>query len=135
VPSSLGATTCTISPTTVIGGNGTALVTLTGAVLAQDRRAPLPFRHRGLGACATFVFALGMVFTGRPKRRRHSKRALRNGLFAFFLLCVMFGALSCGGGGGSSSSGASATPLNGNVTITGTSGTLSHTATINVTVR
>lgn len=135
VPSSLGTTTCTISPTTVTGGSGTALITINGAVLTQDHGVgPLPFRDRGLGVYATFVFALGMVFTANPKRRRYSNRARRNGLFGFFLLCLMFGALSCGGGSGGSPSGSGPTPLNGNVTITGTSGGLTHTATINVTV-
>jgi hypothetical protein len=132
VPSSLGATTCTISPSTVPGANGTALVTLKGATLALDRGAPLPFRHRGFGEFATFVFALGIVFTAKPMRSRNSKRAWLNALLGMILLCLMFGAVSCGGGGGSSSSGSST--LNGNVTITGVSGNLTHTATINITV-
>jgi len=136
VPSSLGTTTCTISPTTVTGGNGAALVTLQGAVLSRDRRAPLPFRHRGLGEYATFVFVLGMVFAGVPERRLLSKRAVRNALLGLLLLWLMFGAVSCGGGGGGGgSTGSGPTPLNGNVTITGTSGSITHTTTINVTVQ
>ena len=136
VPSSLGTTTCSISPSTVTGGNGTALVTVNGAVLTMDRGAPFPFRHRGLGAYAPFVFALGMVFTVKPKRSlRRNLRAWRNSLFGLLLLCIMFGALSCGGGSGGGSTGTGPTPLNGNVTITGTGGGTTHTATINVTVR
>jgi len=133
VPSSLGTTTCSISPSTVTGGSGTALVTLNGAVLTMDRGAPFPFQHRGLGAYAPFVFALGMVFTMKPKRRlRRKLRAWRNSLFGLLLICIMFGALSCGGSGGG---GSGPTPLTGNVTITGTGGGITHTATINVTVR
>ncbi|HEX8800741.1 MAG TPA: hypothetical protein VF772_19120, partial [Terriglobales bacterium] len=134
VPSSLGTTTCTISPTTVTGGSGTALITLEGAVLSRDRRAPLPYRHRGRGEYATFVFALGMVFAGAPDRRLFNKRAFRNTVLGWLILGLVFGAVSCGGGGGSGSNGSGPTPLNGNVTITGTSGSITHTATINVTV-
>jgi subtilase family serine protease len=135
VPSSLGTTTCTISPATVTGGSGTALVTLKGAVLSKDRGAPLPFQHRGLGTYATFVFALGMVFAGNPLRSRRARRALRNGLLGLFLLAIAFGAVSCGGGGSGGSTGTTPTPLNGNVTITATSGSITHTTTINVTVQ
>jgi hypothetical protein len=135
VPSSLGTTTCTISPATVTGGSGTALLTLKGAVLGMDRGAPRPFQHRGLGLYATLVFALGMVFTGNPLRGRRARRASRNAFLGLLLSCVTFGAVSCGGGGGSGSSGSNPTPLSGNVTITATSESVTHTATINVTVQ
>ena len=135
VASSLGTTTCSISPSTVAGGSGTAIVTITGAKLSRDRGAPLPFRHRGLGEYATFVFALGMVFAAAPDRRLLSKRALRNALLGLSVLGLALGAVSCGGSGGGGSSGTGPTPLNGNVTITGTSGSTTHTATINVTVQ
>ena len=135
VPSSLGTTTCTISPTTVTGGSGTALITLQGAVLSRDRRAPLPFRHRGRGEYATFVFALGIVFASAPDRRLLNRRAFRNTVLGLLILGLMFAAVSCGGGGGSGSNGSGPTPLTGNVTITGASGSITHTATINVTVQ
>jgi hypothetical protein len=73
-----------------------------------------------------------MVFTARPARRR-GRRALRNGLFGLFLLCVMFGALSCGGGN-NGGGGSGPTPITGNITITGTGGGVTNTTTINVTV-
>jgi Pro-kumamolisin, activation domain len=137
VPSSLGTTSCTISPSTVPGGNGTALVTIKGAVLSSDRRAPLPFPHRGLGAYASFVFALGVVFTVNPARLFDFKRirSLRNVVLGLLLLCFTLGTVSCGGGGGGGSTGTTPTPLNGNVTVTATSGSLTHTTTINVTVQ
>jgi len=134
VPSSLGTTTCSISPSTVTGGSGTALITLKGAVLTMDGGAPFPFRHRGVGTYATFVFALGMVFAAKPPRSRRAKRVWRNGLFGLFLLCLMFSALSCGGSSNGGGSGTGPTPITGNVTITGTGGSTTHTATINVTV-
>jgi hypothetical protein len=118
----------------VTGGNGTALITFKGAVLGKDRGAPLPFRHRGLGEYATFVFALGIVFASGSDRRAFNKRTMRKALLGLILLSLMFGAVSCGGGGGGSN-GTGSTPLNGTVTITGTSGSTTHTTTINVTVQ
>ncbi len=133
VPSSLGTTACTITPVTVKGGSGMALVTMNGAVVGINQGSPLPFLRRSLGADATLVFALGMVFPGRPARRQ-AKRTLRNVFLGLLLSVLMFGAISCGGGGGSGPSGSNPTPLNGNVTITATSGSVAHTVTINVTV-
>jgi len=135
VPSSLGTTTCTITPATVTGGSGTALLTLKGAVVGMDRGAPRPFQHRGLDLYATFVFALGMIFTGKPLRSRQARRAWRNAFLGLLLLCVTFGAVSCGGGGGNGSSGSNPTPLSGNATITASGGSVTHTTTINVTVQ
>ena len=141
VSSSLGTTTCSISPATVTGGSGTAVVTLTGAVLTWDRGAPLPFQHRGLGILASLVFALGIVFTAKPNRGCPIQASfarvgiVRKGLFALLLLCIMFGALSCGGGSNGGGNGSGPTPLNGNVTITGVGGGITQTTTINVTVQ
>jgi subtilase family serine protease len=133
VPSSLGSTTCSISPSTVPGGNGTALVTLKGAVLAIDRGAPLPFQHRGIGTYATFVFALGMVFTMEPRRSRRCK-GRHNRLLGLLLIGLMLGLVSCGSGSGGGSTTHTPTPLSGTVTVTGTSGSLTHSTSIAVTV-
>ena len=78
VPGSLGTTRCTIAPPTVVGGSGTALITITGAVLSRDLGAPLPFQRRGLGIYASYVFSLGFVLLGSPVagRRRKRTRAL-----------------------------------------------------------
>jgi len=99
----------------------------------MDRGAPLPFSHRGFGSYASFVFAFGMVFTMKPRRRLRGK-GWRKGLLVLLLLCVMLGMVSCGSSG-NSGGGSTVTPLNGTVTITGTSGTTSHTVSINVTVQ
>jgi subtilase family serine protease len=134
VPSSLGTTSCSINPTTVTGGSGTALVTIQGAVLTRDRGAPLLFNRRGLGQYASLVFALGVVFTTQSSRRRDLKRILHNGILGLLLLAMMFGLPSCGGGSSSGGGGSTPTPITGNVTITGTGGGITHTITINVTV-
>ncbi len=132
VPSSLKTTTCSISPSTVAGGNGTAAITLQGATLSKDFRPAFPFGPRGMESYASLVFALGAVFTANQTRRRKTRRVLRNILFGLFLLIVMFGAVSCGSSGGGGGGGT--TPINGTVTITGTGGGVTNTVTINVTV-
>ena len=143
MPGSLGTTTCTIAPATIVGGSGTALITITGAVLSRDMSAPLPFQHRGLGIYASYMFSLGFVFLGSPVSGSRRKRCgiawtgiLKKALFGLLVLGVMFGALSCGGGGnsGGGGNGSNPTPISGNVTITGTGGGITQTATINVTV-
>jgi Pro-kumamolisin, activation domain len=130
VPGSLGTTSCTINPNAIAGGSGSALVTIQGALLGRDRGAPFRFRHRGLGEYATFAFALGMVFTAAPSRRRVGRR-LRNTILGLLLLGVAFGMMSCGGG---SSGGGGNHSTTGNLTITTTGGGITHTTTINVTV-
>jgi Pro-kumamolisin, activation domain len=142
VAGSLGTTTCTVSPTTVVGGNGSALITLKGAVLSRDVGGPLPFQHRGLGIYASYVFSLGFVMLGAPAAssgRRRNRRAwmsiAKKVAFGLLLASTMFGAVSCGGGGGGGGgNNTGPTPLTGNVTITGVGGGITQTATINVTV-
>jgi len=135
---SLGATGCSLSPSVVGGGSGTSTLTINAVTLTgMLRGAPRPSSHRG-GAYATFVFALGIVFTMRPERisrSARSLRALRNTLLGLLLLCVMLGAVSCGGGGSSSGP----IPLSGVVTVTGTgtstSGSIANSISIAVTIQ
>ena len=44
---------------------------------------------------------------------------VRNSVLGLLLLCVMFGAVSCGGSGSSNGGGSTVTPLSGTVTVTG----------------
>ena len=135
VTSSLGATTCSLSPATVTGGNGTSTLTIHAATLALLRGAPLPFTHRGVGAYGTLVFSLGMVLTLPPRRRPRGK-GWRKSLLGLLLLGVMLGLVSCGGGSsGGGYSPPAPTPLSGTVTVTGTSGSLTHSVSIPLTIR
>jgi hypothetical protein len=131
VSPSLAATTCSLSATTVTGGSGSSTLTVHAATLAMDRGAPLPFSHRGVGAYGTLVFSLGMVLTMKPRRIPRGK-GWRKILLGLLLLGVMLGLVSCGGGSGGG--GSNVTPLNGTVTVTGTSGTLTHSVSIPVTI-
>ncbi len=134
VTSSLGATTCGLSPATVAGGSGTSTLTINGATLTgMLRSVPRPHSHPGLGAYATFAFALGMVLTMKPKRTPRAKGAWWSNLLGLLLLAILLGTVSCGGGS-SNGGGSGPTPLNGTVTVTGTSGTLTHSVSIPVTI-
>ena len=136
VSSGLGTTTCSLSPASVTGGSGTSTLTINAATLSGKLRgAPLPFSHRGIEGLSSFAFALGMVFTMKPRRSRRSKRAWRNALLGFLLLGVMMFLVSCGGGSSSGGGGGGTTPLSGTVTVTGTSGSLTHSVSIPVTIQ
>ena len=133
---SLGTTTCSISPSTVAGGNGAAQLTVKGAVLARDHGAPLSFPRRGAGSLVTLAFAIGIAFTSTSSQRRKGKKSRRISLFGLLLLSVV-GLISCGGGGNSGGGGYTPhtpNPINGIVTVTATGGNVTHTANVNVTV-
>jgi subtilase family serine protease len=136
VTTTLGSTTCSLSPATVTGGSGNSTLTVNGATLTgMLGGAPMPFMRRGMGTFSTFAFALGMVFTMKPKWNRRTKRAWRNAILGFLLLGVMVFLVSCGGGSSSSGGGTTPTPLSGTVTVTGTSGSLTHSVSLPVTIQ
>ncbi len=136
VSSSLGATTCSVSPTTVSGGNGTATLTINAATLALDRGAPLHFLPGGGGMYGSLAFAFGVVFTLNPPRRRKGKRhALRNVLGGLVVVVALLPVVSCGGGSNSGSGTVTPpTPLSGTVTVQATGGGMSHSTTVSVTI-
>ena len=130
--STLGATTCSLSPITVAGGNGTSTLTIHAATVSMLRGAPLPFLHRGVGAYGTLVFSLGVVLTLTPRRRPRGK-GWRKSVLGLLLLGVMLGLVSCGGGG-SGGGGGGTNPLSGTVIVTGASGNLTASISIPVTI-
>ena len=124
VASSLTNTTCSI-PSTV---NGSGSVTLTIANSSTSARIPwLPsigsWRLTGMALLA----ASAVLLFGR--------RRVRVAGFGLVALSLMLAA--CGGGNSNTSvtSQVTPTPLIGNVTVTATSGMVSHTATLAVTVQ
>ncbi len=134
VSSTLPGTTCAVSPSSVTS-SGTATVTVTAptthALLQRQRSLFFPFSG-GL-----FAIAIGMVVAGSGEHssRRKKLRIVLLGLIVIALAMMP----ACGGGGGSStsSSGSSTTTTTtqtGTVTVAGTSGSLSHTASLTVTV-
>ncbi len=119
------------NPTTINGVGYTILDITTTAPHASAKRASAP-PFNLWNTLSTMAF--GIVFLGGCARGRSGKA-----LLAFAILGLLFFLPACGGGGNSSGGGGGpsdpGTPT-GNyvVTITGTSGSVSHTANIMLTV-
>ena len=132
VSSSLGATTCSLNPTSVSVGTASTLTingaTLTGRLEKPGRHAPGPW-----GMESSFLFAAVLIVPWKRKPRHGVPRARYrvSALLSLMLLGLVMVLTSCGGGSGSSSG---PTPLSGTVTVTATSGSLSHTAQVAVTI-
>lgn len=129
VSSSLANVTCSI-PGTVSNGSGTATLTITAA---SNAAVPmLPPNSRGLWyLLAAFLLASSSLLLA-PQRRTRSF-ALAPGLLLAIGLC------SCGGGGDGSTTTSTTTSNtttaeSGTISVTGTSGSLTNTTTIAVTI-
>jgi subtilase family serine protease len=127
VSSTLGATTCSLSPTSIGPGQSSTL-----SILATSNatlgRFPFPW---GL----EMSFGIAALFSVPAAGARSRRSGLRLMGFSLLAVCMVAGMAACGGGGGNSSSGGnSVSPLNGSVTVTATSGSLSHSVNIPVTI-
>jgi N-acetylneuraminic acid mutarotase len=119
--------TCSFSPSTVTppGTTSTALTVTTSASSASLRRNSLPWLPGS--ALATALCCLGC------KKRRRFQLLL---LLAVSTACLSF-FVGCGGGGssgGGGGGGGQRQPVISTVTVTATSGSLSHTTTFTLTV-
>jgi subtilase family serine protease len=127
----LANTTCSIPGT--ISGSGTATLTVTAASNAaapgHERRFFIwPGNYDWPLLAATLAFA-ALAFFVWPKKRTRAA--------AIAWAALALGAASCGGGNSSSgaSMGLQSVAESGTVTITATSGVITRTATLNVTVQ
>ncbi len=130
VSSSLGATTCSLSPTSIASA-GTSTLTIQAATLASglNRHLRLSPASWGMGS---FFFAAVLLVPGRKRGTRSIKQYVTQALLTFALASLLVGISACGGGGSNNNN--NQTPISGTVTVTGTSGSLSHTAQVAVTV-
>ena len=120
--------TCSFSPASVTGSGSTTLTVTT--------TAPHMARMTGVGAwTAGFGFTIAAVLLGWG-----SKRRMRNTFLSLMAFAVIATITSCGGGGGGSSGGGGSkdvgTPAGtSSVIVTATSGAITHTATLSLTVQ
>jgi hypothetical protein len=131
VSSSLGATTCSLSPDSVTPGQ-TSTLTVKATSSAALHAIPRPGRPWGVelsfGIAALFSMPLG-------NRKSSRNRVLRSVNLVLLALTLVIGMTACGGGGSSNSGGGnSISPLSGTVTVQATSGSLTHSVSIPVTI-
>ena len=111
-------TTCSVSPSTV-NPDGTVNVVVTASASAAMRRPVLPWLESAFGVAA--FFGMGVA-------RRNKRQMVVLGTLA---LVLIVGLVACGGRGitsTTSSSSGGTTASNATVTVTATSGSLSHSA-------
>jgi hypothetical protein len=131
-PAATRGPTCAFNPASVPGGTGTSTLTVSTTAATTASLEP---RSRGLiYAMLLPIGGLALLGTGITSRKKK--------LWGFLLGCLLFSTLiilpACGGsssGGGGGGGGHPGTPAGVyTVTVTGTAGSLTHTATASVTV-
>jgi pseudomonalisin len=128
-PPATGSITCSLNPTSVSvnGSSATATLTLVTASVAANTHGEFWWLSAG-GSLFAAMFVV-------PLSSRKRRAGLLAGLAALVIAAAAAGCGgggSSGGGGGGGSHGTAAG--NYNITITGTSGSLSHTATVRLKV-
>jgi N-acetylneuraminic acid mutarotase len=128
---SFGATT----PVNITGTNaGIATLTISTTPATNADLKPVTPSGRGLLAAGGAVFACVLIF-GIPLRSRRWRALLG---MAFLLFAFADGLIACGGSGGGQGGGgggnSGTTPGNYTITVTGTSGALTETGTLTLTV-
>jgi hypothetical protein len=134
-PAATRGPTCGFNPASVAGGSGTS--TLMVSTTAATTASLAPHATGLFYAMLLPIGGLAILGTGITSRRKK--------LWGFLLGCLLFSSLiilpACGGGsssggGGNGGGGHPGTPAGTyTVTVTGTSGSLTHTATASVTVQ
>jgi uncharacterized protein (TIGR03118 family) len=120
--------TCAFNPSTISPGSSTSSSTLT--VSAASTPPPMGYSLPGLMTLLPGLGLFGTVITTRKRKPLTRKSILSMSVLGLLLLLSLF-ALGCGG------SNSKQTPVGSQVTltVTGTSGSLSHSTPVTITVR
>ena len=134
--STLAAAACSVNPSSVTSA-GTAALTITVPAQIAGLRPAAPFSHFGFGMEGSLVFAAGLLFSGRKRsgKRKGWRRAWWGVIFGLMLVGLL-AAVACGGSTSTSSNNlaSNSTPISGSVTVQATSGSLSHSVVVALTV-
>ena len=121
--------TCSLSPSTISPGSSTSTSTLT--ISAVSTPPPTGYSLPGMMALLPGLGLFGTVFTIRKRKRLTRKNILGMGVLGSLLLISLF-ALGCGGS--TSNKPTMAASQQATVMVTGTSGSLTHSSAVTVTI-
>jgi hypothetical protein len=133
VPAAMSEATCSLNPTSLPTSGSVALLIATTAASTAERRfvTPIGFLPGG----TLLLCALLLVMVTRLRARKFAVGLLAAALLAAAFVGCGGGASSGGGGGGGGSSNPGTPAGNYILTVTGTSGNVTHSVQINVNVQ
>jgi hypothetical protein len=123
--------TYTVTPSTIEAGSGTTTVTVKVNTATQQSTASSSAPKGGLGFPKPLMLAFFLPLFGTRKLRRFLRAQMKSPALMLVMLGVlmMAGMTACGSGSSSQP------PQTSAMTLTGTSGALQHSVTLNLTVR
>jgi len=128
--SSISGLTCAFNPTTITPGSS-ATSTLT--ISAASTPPPGGYHTAALAGLLPTLGLLGTIFTARKRKPLTRKRSLSMGAFGLLLVISLFSLLAVGCGGSSNAQ----TPVLGSqvtLTVTGTSGAITQSTPVTITI-
>jgi hypothetical protein len=125
--------TYTITPSAIAAGSGTTTVTVTVTTAKQQTVTASTSARGGNGLPMTIAFTTLAPLLGTSKLRRALQAQMKASVLVLLVLSLltMMGMTACGGGSGFLTQPPQTYPM----TLTGTSGALHHSVTLNLTIQ